>query len=190
MCLLTQIQVWPIFRELAGTEQCRRLWNQTRRRTKSSPELARQGFPCIASHPGCSLLISQQSHTKTSPGILGHDFCSKRKRLLSGSTSLLFFMFHFFSRRRKTKRVKNNSQTLSSCVASLMRAFLKYLSALEIRIWCYSGYEWWEERAGCEWESITGVSVPGESCCLLLLPAVCRLCHTLQLPQSKALCFT
>lgn len=28
-----------------------------------------------------------------------------------------------------------------------------------------------------------------ESCCLLLLPAVCWLCHPLQLTQSNTLCF-
>lgn len=131
MCLLTHIQVWPIFSELAGTEQCRQLWNQSSWQmankelwTRTLPAFARQGFPCIASHPGCSvvILISQQCCQDLGRWTL----YQSRKTVTSGLNTLLLFLFHVFSWRRKIEQVKNSFQTSSSCVTSLMKAFLKH----------------------------------------------------------------
>lgn len=94
---------------------------------RSSPELwpglARQGLPCITSHPGCSLviLISVTQRQKKTYNLV--HFC-------------FFSLFHVFSWRRQTEKVKNNSQTLNSCVTSSMKAFFKYPCALGKGIWC------------------------------------------------------
>ena len=137
-------------------------------------------------------------HNNLTPRSWKFFYRTKRKKVIASVSAMFcFFFVPCFSWRRKTWAIlKIAHRTEQLCYITDECTFLKhnshpfrlavYLSVFRnkdlVLIWVWS--------AGCERESITGRSVPGESCCLLLLPAACWLCHTLQLPHSKALCFT
>lgn len=141
-------------------------------RAHQNSGFARQGFPCIASHPGCSLLTTKPRKDLTR--ILGRKLCTKQKRLLSGLTFCFFSMFHVSSVRKKTEKVKNNS--LSSCVTSLMKPFLKHLICFRnkelVLIWV-----WMMGRKSRVWTGINyRLFCPGREllfiaspCCVLVM---------------------